>query len=138
MPEMSIGEHNGQVASGLQAIAANLGAILDTTTRTQETHDTVIKLESKMDNVEVFMSRITKQLDDLPTKLDACYARKESVEINSARLDAIAEKAADKDRLSAVEYEVGKFKNLLVGLGLAVLLTGALIALGIADKVHFF
>lgn len=74
--DMSVAAHNGEVASGLQSIAQGISTLIDTTTRTQETHDMVIKLESKMGNVEEFMCRITKQLDELPARFSClcfCY-----------------------------------------------------------------
>jgi septal ring factor EnvC (AmiA/AmiB activator) len=121
--EMSVSQHNGEVASGMQAIAQGITSLMDKTTRTQETHDMVIKLEGKMDSVEAFMARITKQLDELPAKLDACYARKEEV-------------AADRRETAELKSVVDGFRNRLIAFSFAVFASAVLIALGISDKVH--
>jgi len=121
--EMSVSQHNGEVASGMQAIALSINTLMNKTTKTQETHDMVIKLEGKMDNVEMFMARITKQLDELPGKLDAMYARKEEV-------------ATDRRETLELKSVVDGFRNRLIAFAFAVFATAALLALGLYDKVH--
>jgi hypothetical protein len=134
---MSIHEHNNQVATGLEAIAKNLIAFTDNASRSQETHDMVIILRSKMDNVEAFMSKITKQLEDLPTRLDECYARKTEAIKKEDAIALVEERAANRQEVADIKKKVDMFFYWLVGLALAVISGGVFVALQISDKINF-
>ena len=143
MPEMTVSEHNGQVAAGLSAIATSLGNLIDNTSRTQETHDTVISLEGKMNNVEKFMDRITKQLDELPGKLDACYARKEEIYTHEQKIQSIEDRAADKKDVAdlsivvtKISGDIDRVKNYLIWVAVTIIVAGSLLGIGIYDKIH--
>ena len=129
-------EHNSQVADGLQGIAKGLTAFVENVGRSEETYGMVIALRTKMDNVEKFMERITKQLDELPDKLDGCYARKEVAEDNRKGIARIEDNAVSKEEVADVKKKVDMFFYWLIGLALAIITGGVLLALNLENVVH--